>query len=65
MESFDFLGFSFNTLFELASIPIAIAGSESVMRFINRRCTGKNGVGSSNNDVISTQRIPAKLPDKR
>lgn len=33
------------------SIPIASAGSESVSRFIKRRCTGANGTGSAIIDV--------------
>ena len=42
-----------------------MAGNESVIKFINSRCTGKKGVGNKSNDAMKTQRIPAKLPDNK
>ena len=47
------------------SIPIAMAGSESVSRLINSRCTGANGIGNARTDAYSTQKIPAIFPDSR
>ena len=62
IPSFGLRGFSFNTSLEDCSIPIAIAGRESVTKLINNRCTGKNGTGSANKEQTRTQRIPDKLP---
>ena len=65
IESEELHGFSFKTPFFPVSIPIAMAGNESVIKFINSRCTGKKGVGNKSNDAMKTQRIPAKLPDNK
>ena len=46
-------------------MPMAMAGSESVSRLMNKRCTGAKGIGRARRDVYSTHRIPAILPDNR
>ncbi len=43
--SFLPLGFSFNKLPLLFSIPMAMAGMLSVNKFMNNRCTAANGIG--------------------
>ena len=65
IESSALRGFSFKTSLRPDSIPIAIAGKESVIRFINNKWTGKNGVGNKRSEAINTQIIPAKLPDNK
>ena len=65
MPVFGFLGASDNKSFSAGSMPIAMAGSESVSRLINSRCTGANGTGRAARDVYNTERIPAMLPDSR
>ena len=47
------------------SIPMAMAGRESVSRLINSRCTGANGTDSPATDAHNTTRIAPKLPDNR
>lgn len=42
-----------------------MAGSESVSRLINSRCTGANGIGNARTEAYSTQKIPAIFPDSR
>lgn len=58
-------GFSFSISLVLRSIPMAIAGRESVTRLINSRCTGKNGTCRDNREAASTQIMPDRLPDSR
>jgi len=65
MPSFGFLGGSFNRPSSGGSIPMAMAGRESVIRLINSRCTGLKGRGRDRRDVYNTQKMPAMLPDKR
>ena len=62
MPSFVFLGFSSSRLPSAFSILIAIAGSESVSRLINKSCTAVNGATSPAITVYKTVRIPARLP---
>lgn len=42
-----------------------MAGKESVIKFINKRCAGKNGVGKINKEASNTHRIPAKFLDNK
>ena len=65
IDSFMGRGFSFITSFEWGSRPRAIAGKESVRRFINRRCTAAKGTGKARSDAKSTTRIAAVLPDSK
>ena len=46
-------------------MPMAIAGSESVSRLINKRCTGAKGMGRARIEAYSTHKMPAILPDNR
>ena len=59
------LGFSSKSAASAGSMPIAIAGSESVSKLIKSRCTGANGTGSPASEVYSTARIAAILPDSK
>ena len=63
--SFGSRGFWLSRSLRGGSMPMAIAGSESVNRLINSRCTGWNGTGSANKEVYNTLRIPDILPDSR
>ena len=58
-------GFSSSSESSTGSIPIAIAGSESVSRLMNRSCTGAKGTGRPAIDVYSTASMAAMFPDKR
>ena len=62
---FGSLGGWFKRSRSAGSIPMAMAGRESVSRLINSRCTGAKGNGSALIDVYSTQRIPAIFPDNK
>ena len=64
-ESPDPRGFCFRISSLPFSIPIAMAGKESVIKLINSKWTGKKGVGKIANDVTRTQIIADKFPDKR
>jgi len=65
IPSLGFLGGSFNRPSSGGSMPIAMAGRESVIRLMNSRWTGAKGSGSASRDVYSTHKIPAMLPDSR
>ena len=65
IPSFGSLGGWFKRSRSAGSIPMAMAGRESVSRLINSRCTGAKGNGSALIDVYSTQRIPAIFPDNK
>ena len=51
MPSLGFLGGSFNSPSSGGSMPMAMAGRESVSRLINSRCTGAKGMGRALREV--------------
>ena len=51
MPSLGFLGGSFNSPSSGGSMPMAIAGRESVIRLMNSKCTGANGSGRAKSEV--------------
>ena len=59
------LGLFLSRFLSDGSMPMASAGSESVSRFINSRCTGSKGVGNAITEQNSTTNIAARLPDNR
>ena len=65
IDSFGFLGFWLSRSSRAGSMPMAMAGSESVSRLINSRCTGWNGTARPNSEVYRTLRMADMLPDSR
>ena len=65
IRSCGFLGGCSSKPSSCGSMPIAMAGRESVRRLINSRWTGAKGIGKSRTDVYSTHRIPAIFPESR
>ena len=62
MPSLGLRGFSFKISLVECSMPMAMAGKESVTRLMNNRCTGKKGSGNANKEAASTQMMPDKFP---